>query len=165
MRTGCSTVSTSFSIEQRMSKPNLRNTTNHNNKGNTEKHPTKAAENADTDHPFQNRMIHRRNHQSPVSRSRSAAENDTIYPQHSGYHRRSMRSGRLAGNARVAPAITFHLSARDTAVRLSPINSLQEMAKMAETDRSKGSDLSIPSKQKTNVPLPVLSSAGEVGRE
>jgi len=32
-------------------------------------------------------------------------------------------------------------------------------------DRSKASGLSTPSKQKTNVPLPVLSSAGEVGRE
>jgi len=30
----------------------------------------------------------------------------------------------------------------------------------AETDRSRGSDLSTPSKQKTRVPLPVLSSAG-----
>jgi len=76
-----------------------------------------------------------------------------------------MRSGRLAGNAHVAPAITCHLSARDTPVRLSPINSLQEMAKIGETDRSKGSHLSIPSRQKTNLPPPVLSSAGEVGRE
>jgi len=165
MRRGCSRVSTSFSIEQRMSKPNLRNTTNHNNKGNTEKHPTKAAENADTDNPFQNGRMQRRKHHSPIRRSRAAAENGPIYPQHIGYHRRSMRSGRLAGNAHVAPVITCHLSARDTPVRLSPINSLQEMAKMAETDISKGRDLSIPSEQKTNVPLPVLSSAGEVGRE
>jgi len=159
------TVLTSFSIEQRMSKPILRNTPNHNNKGNTEKHPTKAAENADTDHPFQNRRMHQRKHQSPISRSRAAAENDPIYPQHRGYHRRSMRNERLAENAHVAPAITCYLSARDTPVRLSLINSLQEMAKRAATDRSKGSNLSIPSKQKTNVPLPVLSSAGEIGRE
>jgi len=36
---------------------------------------------------------------------------------------------------------------------------------MPKTDRSKGSDLSTPSKQKTSVPLPVLSLAAEVGRE
>jgi hypothetical protein len=165
MRTGCLTVSTSFSIEQRMSKPNLRNRTNHNNKVNTEKHPTKAVENADTDHPFEKRRMHRRKHQSPISRSRVGAENDLVYPQDCGYYRRSMRNERLAENVHLAPAITCHLSAQDTPVRLSPMNSLQEMAKRAATDRSKGSDLSIPRGQKTNVPLAVLSSAGEVGRE
>ena len=53
-------------------------------------------------------------------------------------------------------------------MRLTPTNSLQETAetaKTAETDRLKDSDLSTPSKQRTSVPLPVLSSAGEVGRE
>jgi len=122
----------------------------------------------DTDHPFQNRRMHRRKHRNPISRSRAVAENDPTYPQHRGYHRRYMRSERLAGNVHVVPAITYHLSARNTPVRLTPTNSLQETAetaKTAETDRSKGSDLSTPSKQKTSVPLPVLSSAGEVGRE
>jgi len=148
-----------------MSKRNLRNITTHHNKGNLEKHPTMGAENVDTDHPFQNRRMHRRNHQSPISRSQGAAENDPIYPQHRWHRRGSMRNQRLAENGHVAPAITCHLSAGDTHMRLSPINSLQEMAKRGATDRSKGSDLSIPSKQITNVPLPVLSSAGEGGQE
>jgi hypothetical protein len=76
-----------------------------------------------------------------------------------------MRNERLAEHAHVAPAITCHFSARDTAVRLSPINSLREMAKRAAPDRSTVSDLSITSQQKSNLPLPLLSSAGEVGRE
>jgi hypothetical protein len=79
-----------------------------------------------------------------------------------------MRSERLVGNVHVVPESTYHLSARNTLVRLTPTNSLQETAetaKTAETDRSKGSNLSTLSKQKTSVPLPVLSLAGEVGCE
>ena len=165
MRIGCSTVLTSSSIEQWMSKPNLRNTTNHTNTGNTEKHPTKVAENADTNHQIQNWRVHRRKHQRPICRDKAAADHDTIYPQHPGYHQRFMWSEMLVGNAHVGPAITCHWSARDAAVRLSLIKSLQEMGKMAEPDSSKGSDLLVHRKQKSNVPLPVRSSAGEVGRE
>jgi len=76
-----------------------------------------------------------------------------------------MRNERLPGNAHVLPAITNHLSARNSPVRHTPTRSLQETAKMAETDRSTGSYLLTPSKQKTNVPLLILSWAGEVGWE
>jgi hypothetical protein len=150
-----------------MWKPNLRNTTNHN-KGNTEKHRTKAAEKVDANHPFQNRRMHRRKHRSPISRSRAVVENHPTYSQHGGYHRRYMRSERLAGNVHAVPAIRYHLSARNTPVRLTPTNSLEETAETAttaETNRSKGSNLSTLSKQKTSVPLLVLSLAGEVGCE
>ena len=53
-------------------------------------------------------------------------------------------------------------------MRLSRTHSLQEMAetaKTAEINRSNGSDLSTPCNQTTGEPVPVLSSAGEVGRE
>jgi len=119
----------------------------------------------DPDHPFQNRRMHQSKHRSPISRSRAVVDNDPTYPQHRVYHRRSMRSGRLAGKVHVAPAITYHLSAQNCPVRLTPTSSLQETAKTAEIDRSTGRDLSTHSKQRTNVPLPVHSSAGQVGRE
>jgi hypothetical protein len=53
-------------------------------------------------------------------------------------------------------------------MQLTPTNSLQETsetAKRAETDRTKGSHFSTPSKQKASMHLRVLRLAGEVGLE
>lgn len=76
-----------------------------------------------------------------------------------------MKHETLAANAYVALAIRSHRSARDAPVRLSLIHSLQEMAKMAETNRSKGSYFSLPLSQITSVPYLRLMLVGEVVRE
>jgi len=161
--TPCVIASTSFAIKHQMQTPNVGNTTNDNNTGSIEKHPKKAAENIVTRHPWQNRRMLRRNHWSPISSCLAGVGNYPTCPQYRAYCQRSQRRERPYWDAHVLLAITDRLSPWNTPLRLTATNSLQEMANTVEIDTSEGKHCSTPSNRRTTVPLPILSSAGEVG--